>query len=228
MKKILLIVLILTGVVLGVIFRSNIDMLLVKQYVQAAGWMAPLVFIFVYICFTVLMLPGSILTILGGVLFGYWGILINLVAATLGATMAFAISRYVSQDWVREHIIHDDSTKVKQKINVLLASVNKNGWQLVAVLRLIPLVPFNLLNYILGLTTISLGVYCVTSAVFMLPGSFAYTYLGILGELALQGDSQKFVSGLLYAISIFVVLLILIKAVKHWRKKDLDKLKLDF
>lgn len=227
MKKIILIVLILTGVLLGVLFKDSINMLVIKQYIQAAGWLSPIIFILLYICFTVLMMPGSILTILGGVIFGYWGILINLLAATLGATAAFIISKYISQDWVRKHIIHEDSSKVKQKLNTLLVSVDVNGWQIIALLRLIPLVPFNLLNYILGLTTISLSVYFITTAVFMLPGTIAYTYLGILGDIAIQGDTQRFIKGILYTISIFVGLFILIKIVRSWRKQDLDKLKLD-
>lgn len=227
MKKIFLVILLILGISCGFYFRDFIDINYIKQQVSASGYWAPVIFMLVYICFTVLMLPGSVLTILGGVIFGYWGILINLVSAVVAASIAFIISKYISGDWVRAHIIHDERSKTKQKLSNMLKAVDENGWQVVAMLRLIPLVPFNLLNYILGLTTISLGVYAVTSAIFMIPGTIAYTYLGILGDIAMQGDTYSLIRGVILAISIFVGLFILIKIVKNVRSKEIENLHLD-
>lgn len=226
MKKIILIVLSIF-ILLSIYFRESLDIAMLKQHITDAGWLAPVLFMAIYILFTVLMLPGSILTIMGGVLFGYWGILINLSSAVIGASIAFSISKYISADWVRKNIIHDDSSRTKQRLKSLLQAVDQNGWQVVALLRLIPLVPFNILNYILGLTTVSLSVYIMTSAIFMLPGAIVYTYLGILGDIALQGDTASLIRGIVLAASLFIGLFLLIKIVKNVKKQDIEKLHLD-
>lgn len=227
MKKYVLLALLLLSIVLGIIYRDSLDLLYIKDYILSYGLLAPLVFIAIYICFTVLVLPGSILTVLGGVIFGAWGIVINLVAAVLGATTTFVIARYISQDLVKAYLLGaSNANKLKQTTINIMMVVNQNGWQVVALLRLIPLVPFNLLNYILGLTTIPLRVYFITSAIFMLPGTIAYTYIGILGEKALSGDLYSIFKTLLLVISMFFGLYLLIRIIKQWRHKDIAKLKI--
>jgi len=131
------------------------------QYVQAAqldqhlrrfGAWAPIFFIFLYSVATVLFFPGSVLTIVGGALFGpLWGTLWNLAGATMGATLAFATARYVASDWV--------AMRTGERLARLMRGVEKEGWRFVAFVRLVPLFPFNLVNYAFGLTRIRLGEY---------------------------------------------------------------------
>jgi uncharacterized membrane protein YdjX (TVP38/TMEM64 family) len=128
----------------------------------------------------VLLLPGAVLTIAGGVLFGpVWGTFYNLTGATIGATMAFLIARYLASDLV--------SRKIGGRLKQLVEGVEAEGWRFVAFVRLVPLFPFNLLNYMLGLTRIRLFHYVVTSYICMLPGAIAYTYLGYAGRNAVTG-----------------------------------------
>ena len=114
--------------------------------------------------------PARILSLLGGALFGpVWGTLWNLLGALLGATLAFLIARSVGAEWVAQ--------RLGGRLRRLVEGVEAEGWRFVALMRLVPLVPFNLLNYALGLTRISLRAYILASAVCMLPGAVAYTWL---------------------------------------------------
>lgn len=127
-----------------------------------------------------LFLPGSLLTIAGGVLFGpVWGTFYNLTGATIGATTAFLIARYLASDLV--------SRKMGGRLKQLVEGVEAEGWRFVAFVRLVPLFPFNLLNYTLGLTRIRLFHYVFASYICMLPGAIAYTYLGYAGRNAVTG-----------------------------------------
>jgi len=148
---------------------------------RALGPWAPPVFVALYAAAALLFLPGSLITIAGGVLFGpLWGTLWNIIGATLGATLAFVAARYIFGDFVVR--------RAGPRLRNLIEGVEAEGWRFVAFVRLVPLFPFNLLNYALGLTRIRLGEYVLASAICMLPATFAYTYLGYAGrEAAARG-----------------------------------------
>jgi uncharacterized membrane protein YdjX (TVP38/TMEM64 family) len=138
--RILLILGLAAGVALAVIYRDRFDGAALEAWVQSAGIAAPLVFMLIYALAAVLFLPGSVLTLAGGALFGpVLGTFYNLTGATLGATLAFLIARYLASDWVARKA----GGRVKQLIN----GVENEGWRFVAFVRLVPLFPFNLLNY---------------------------------------------------------------------------------
>lgn len=167
----------------------------VQGWIQSAGAAGPLLFVALYAVATVFFAPGAVLTLAGGALFGpLWGTLWNLSGATLGAALAFLIGRWIGADWVARH-----AGPRLQRLNDGVAS---EGWRFVAFVRLVPLFPFNLLNYALGLTRISFGAYALASAVFMLPGAFTYTWLGHAGRAALAGGE-----GLAGKITVAVALL---------------------
>ena len=158
---------------------------------------------------TVLFLPGSILTLAGGALFGpVLGTVYNLTGATAGATAAFLIARYLASDWV--------SRRASGRIKQVIGGVEQEGWRFVAFVRLIPLFPFNLLNYVLGLTRISLAQYVVASFVFMFPGALAYTYLGYAGREAIAGGEDLIQKGLL-ALALLGIVAFLPSLVKRLR-----------
>ncbi|MBR2813104.1 MAG: VTT domain-containing protein [Reyranella sp.] len=131
---------------------------------------------------TVLFLPGAVFGLAGGLLFGpLWGTILNLIGATLGATAAFLVGRYLAGDWVRR--------RAGPRLERLVAGVEAEGWRFVAFVRLMPLFPFNLSNYAFGLTRISLTHYVLATLVCMLPGTLAFTWLGHAGREAAAGNA---------------------------------------
>jgi uncharacterized membrane protein YdjX (TVP38/TMEM64 family) len=114
-----------------------------------------------------LMLPGLPITVAGGILFGpVWGSVYVIFGATVGASIAFIIARYLGRGWVEG--------MVSGRARELDAEVSKKGWKIVAFTRLIPLFPFNLLNYAFGLTSVRFTHYVVASFIFMIPGVVAF------------------------------------------------------
>lgn len=188
----------ITGITLVVIYRGRLEGLALETWLDAAGPLAPVLFILLYALGTVLFLPGSVLTLAGGALFGpVLGTLYNLTGATLGATLAFLIARYLASGAVTK--------KTGGRLKQLASGVEKEGWRFVAFVRLVPLFPFNLLNYALGLTRLRLLPYVVASWLFMLPGAIAYTYLGYAGREAIGGGEGLIHKGLLALALIAVV-----------------------
>ena len=154
----------------------------IDRELQRFGEWAPILFLLLYTLATVLFVPGSLLTVAGGALFGpIWGTLWNLTGATLGATFAFAIARYVAFDWV--------AARSGERLGRLMRGVEEEGWRFVAFVRLMPLFPFNLMNYAFGLTRIRLREYVLASLVCMAPGALAYSYLGYAGREAAFGQA---------------------------------------
>ena len=160
--------------------RSELVAFDLETWVASFGWAGPLVFVLVYVLATILFLPGSLLTLAGGALFGLGlGTLFNLAGATIGAGISFLLARGLLAEWVE--------SKTKGKLAQLKEGVEKEDWQFVAFVRMVPLFPFNLLNYALGLTRIGFWRYLVTSSITMLPGALVYTYIGFLGKQAVSG-----------------------------------------
>lgn len=180
------------GIALVVIYRNQLNLEMFETWVNEAGVAGPIVFMLIYIVGTVFFLPGSVLTLAGGALFGpVLGTFYNLTAATIGAIISFIAARYVAHDWVEN--------KTGGRLKSLKQGVEGEGWKFVAFVRLVPLFPFNLLNYALGLTKIKLSHYSIATYICMLPGAIAYTYLGYVGREALAGDEaiiQKIMIGI--------------------------------
>jgi uncharacterized membrane protein YdjX (TVP38/TMEM64 family) len=151
-------------------------------WVDSLGPIAPLAFIAIYNIATVLLIPGSVLTLGSGILFGLgWGTLYVIIAATLGATIAFWIGRNFARGWVSRRLEN------YPKFEAIDRAVALQGFKIVALVRLSPLFPFNLLNYAFGITQVSLKDY-VLGSVGMIPGTILYVYLGsLLGNIALIG-----------------------------------------
>lgn len=151
-------------------------------WVDSLGPIAPIAFIVLYNLATILLIPGSVLTLGGGVLFGlWWGSLYVLFAATLGATFAFWIGRNIARDWVNQKISR------YPKFTAIDKAVAKEGFKIVFLTRLSPIFPFNLLNYAFGITQVSLKDY-VLGSIGMIPGTLLYVYIGsLVGSVAKLG-----------------------------------------
>lgn len=168
-----------------------------RALIQGYGVLAPVVFMVIFSITPVLFLPGLPMAVVGGILFGpFWGVIYSLCAATIGACIAFLVSRYLARGWI--------SGKLKSpRWRHLDEKVEKQGWKMVAFTRLIPLFPFNLLNYAFGLTRIRFIHYALGTLLFMLPGTVAViTFSSSLLDL-LRGDvSPAFFLGLLLLIMV--------------------------
>ncbi len=156
------------------------------EWVGSLGTIGALAFIGIYIVATVAFLPGSILTLGAGIVFGVWlGALYVFIGATIGATAAFLVGRYLARDWVAKKIAdHDNFSAIDR-------AVGKEGLKIVLLTRLSPIFPFNLLNYAFGLTGVSIKDYVIGS-LGMIPGTIMYVYIGSLaGNLALIGTATQ-------------------------------------
>ncbi|OAB57126.1 hypothetical protein AY600_07585 [Phormidium willei BDU 130791] len=152
------------------------------QSIQDLGTIGIIAFIGLYIIATVAFLPGSIVTLGGGVVFGVvFGSLYVFIGAVLGSTLAFLIGRYLARDWVAGKIASHP------KFTAIDDAVGREGFKIVFLTRLSPIFPFNLLNYAYGVTNVSLKDY-VLGSLGMIPGTIMYVYIGSLaGSLATLG-----------------------------------------
>ena len=140
------------------------------------GW---LIFAAVYIVATVLLVPVSVLTITAGLAFGLAiGFPLVVVSATIGATLAFLVARYLAHDKV-ESLLQD-----RPRFKAIRSAVSEGGWKVVALLRLSPVLPFNLQNYFYGITDLKLPEYVAATFVGIMPGTLLYVYLGAAGKAA--------------------------------------------
>jgi len=149
---------------------------LLKQLVDWIGQLGPwgpVLFILIYVVAAVLFIPGSVLTLGAGAVFGVvWGSIYVSIASTLGATAAFLIGRYLARDAIERKL------KGNKRFDEIDKAVAGEGWKIVGLTRLSPVFPFTLLNYAFGLTQVKLWHYVLASWIGMMPGTIMYVYLG--------------------------------------------------
>lgn len=170
------------------------------ESLRSSAW-APALFVCLYAAATALALPGSVLTIAGGAVFGFgWGAVLNTVGANLGANAAFVIARSLGRDGVRR--------LTGNRLAGLDRAAGQGGFWAVFVLRLIPLVPFNALNFGAGLTALRWRDYALATAVGILPGTLVYTFFA---DALVRGSTEAgrdawvrlwIAAGLLLALSL--------------------------
>jgi uncharacterized membrane protein YdjX (TVP38/TMEM64 family) len=184
----------LTAIVIALFLAMRF--LPVQQWLTSFnGWVGQMglagifIFIAVYAAATVLLAPGAILTIGAGFAFGLWkGFLAVSAGATLGAALAFLVARFIARDKIEA--MARRNTKFQRVDN----AIGKQGAKLIFLLRLSPVIPFNLSNYFYGLTGVSFWPYVLASWIGMMPGTFLYVYIGTVGKaavLAAGGDAVK-------------------------------------
>jgi uncharacterized membrane protein YdjX (TVP38/TMEM64 family) len=152
-----------------------------NDWVGQMGVAGIFIFIAVYAIATVLLVPGSILTIGAGFAFGLWkGFLAVSAGATLGAALAFLVARFIARDKI------EAMAKKNDKFRRIDSAIGKQGAKLVFLLRLSPVIPFNLSNYFYGLTGVKFWPYVLASWIGMMPGTFLYVYIGAAGKAAVS------------------------------------------
>ncbi len=209
-RRALALALVLAALVIAFWFLPIRDWLVhVVDWAQAHPRIAWAGFLLAYVLAAVFMVPGSLLTLAAGVLFGVTlGVALVSVASTLGAMCAFLAGRFLARDWVESRL------EAMPRFRALDRAVARKGWLIVLLARLSVVIPYNLLNYALGLTNVRFGAYVLSTFVGMLPAIFLYVYLGsVAGSLASLDQAGTpifpqwlFVSGLIVAAVLIIVI----------------------
>jgi uncharacterized membrane protein YdjX (TVP38/TMEM64 family) len=156
-----------------------------NDWVGQMGIVGIFIFIGVYALATVLLAPGSVLTIGAGFAFGMWkGFLAVSAASTLGAALAFLVARFIARERVAA------IAQRNEKFREIDSAIGKQGAKLIFLLRLSPVIPFNLSNYLYGLTGVKFWPYVLASWIGMMPGTFLYVYVGTAGKAAVSAAAS--------------------------------------
>ncbi|MCX5857055.1 MAG: TVP38/TMEM64 family protein [Deltaproteobacteria bacterium] len=168
-RPISLLVFVAAMIILTKIFGWGEQLGNLRQWIQSLGAWGPVVYVLIYILSTVAALPGVVISIIGGAIYGsFLGVILVSIGSTLGASLAFLIARYFARGAVVRWLSKDE------KFSRLDEMTEKHGAVIVAIVRLIPLFPFDLLNYGFGLTRIPFRTYVLWSWLCMLPGTVLY------------------------------------------------------
>ena len=189
-----------------------------QAWISGFGAVAPLVFIVLYVVATVAFLPGAPLTLLAGLVFGpIFGALWTLIGASIGATLAFLTGRYAARGLV------EGWTENNERVKKLDKGVEKHGWRMLLITRLVPLFPFNLQNYAYGLTKISLGTYVLLTTLCITPGVVIYAFAG--GSLATARDNLTTTFVYLGIAAVFFVIISLVPGLLQRKTKIQEDIK---
>ena len=185
-KLILLFVVVTSLIITGQYFNLSEVLRNTLIWIKNLGLWSPIIFIILYNLATLILIPGVVLTMGGGVIFGvFLGSIYVFFASTLGAAIAFIIGRYISRDWVSQQL------NKYPKFDAINKAVVREGFKIVFLTRLCPLFPFNLLNYAFGVMQVSFKDY-ILGSLGMIPGTFMYVYLGsLIGDITLIGIPHK-------------------------------------
>ena len=147
-----------------------------RLWIVALGWLGIVAFALLYIVMTIVLGPASGLTLMAGLAYGGWGFPVVIVSATLAAACAFLLGRYVAHARVNNWI------RGKPKLSALNRAVTAEGWRVVALMRLSPILPYGVQNYLFSVTNIGFVPYVLATMVGIMPASALYVYIGSLGQ----------------------------------------------
>ena len=156
-----------------------------RGWIAGLGWWGVALFALIYIVGAVFLVPAGLLSIVGGFAYGFWGLPLVVVAATIGAALAFLIARYAARRRVQLWLVG------RRKLAAIDQAVAEDGWKIVALLRLSPAVPFNLQNYLFGMTAVPFADFVVATFFGIIPGAALFTYIGVLGSEAAEAGPVR-------------------------------------
>jgi uncharacterized membrane protein YdjX (TVP38/TMEM64 family) len=162
-----------------------------RTWIEGLGLWGYLAFTAAYVVAAVLLIPVWPLSITGGLAFGAWGFIWVPISATLGASAAFLISRYFARGKIREWLVH------RPRYRAVDEAVGEEGWKIVALLRVSPLVPYNLMNYFCGMTQVCFTPFLLATFFGSIPVAAMYVYLGMIGQAVAGGTMTPLQMGLL-------------------------------
>jgi uncharacterized membrane protein YdjX (TVP38/TMEM64 family) len=176
-----------------------------RAAIESYGAWGPLLYVGGYVVAELLFVPALPLTLLGGLAFGpVWGTVYTWTAATLAAALAFLVARHLARDTVERW------RAGSPRIARIDAAVERHGWRILMVTRLVPLFPFNLQNFAYGLTRVPFWTYVGVSAICMLPGTIAFTLAG--GALSGGGGSTR----IAWSLALAALLIVLVSLAPRW------------
>jgi uncharacterized membrane protein YdjX (TVP38/TMEM64 family) len=155
----------------------------VQEWLAQFGPWGIVIFEALFIVAVVAMVPGSALSVAAGLTYGMWGAPLAIAGATIGGAVAFIIARHFAHDRVAAWLL------VHPHMEAVAEAVDEEGWRVVALVRLSPLLPFNMQNYLFGLTNIPFGQYVVATVLSIAPGTAFDVYIGSLGNLSMSDHS---------------------------------------
>ena len=156
-----------------------------RAWMVGLGYFGVLVFILVYCALAIILAPVSLLSITAGLAYGAWGFPLVFISATLAATSAFLVGRYLGRERVSKWLAKDARLQSFNK------AVSDGGWKVVGLLRLSPLIPFGIQNYFFAVTNIKFIPYVLATAIGMTPGIILYVYIGAVGQAIGQGGALQ-------------------------------------
>ena len=187
------------------------------DWIGKLGPWGPVIFVSVYVVATVLFVPGSVLTLGAGAVFGVaLGSVCVSISATLGATAAFLVGRYLAREAIARKIERNE------KFAAIDRAVADEGWKIVFLTRLSPVFPFTLLNYAFGLTRVRLSHYVLASWIGMMPGTVMYVYLGSLVNVGAGHRQRTTGEWVLYGVGLLATIAVTV-FVTRLAKKALAK-----
>jgi len=215
-KRIILAAFIGSIIVWGILNHQSLKVEVIVGWIAGFGVLGPLIYILSRSIGAVFFVPGSLMAIAAGVAFGpFWGAIYNLIASTIGALLAFLVARYIASEFVQKKISGDGWVRKS------LEGVEAEGWRFVAFVRLVPLFPYNILNYALGLTRIKTSHYVIASFICMIPGDIAYVYLGYAGREAVAGNSAS-VEIALIALGLLAAIVFLPRLIRYIKNNRVE------
>lgn len=175
-----------------------------RAWAQAGGALGMVGFGAAYVILALLFVPGAVLTLTAGAVFGIgWGVVIVAIATSVADAAAFALGRYVAREAVVRFIAG------RPRLQVIDRTISLGGWRIVALIRLNPTIPYSASNYLFGASGLAMIPFLISSGIFTMPGAFAYVYLGYAGAETLGGDGRTTVEwallGLGLAVTVAVV-----------------------
>src|SRR6266705_91095 len=183
------------------------------DWIGKLGPLGPVIFVGLYVVATVFFIPGSVLTLGAGAVFGVaLGSVCVSISATLGATAAFLVGRYLARDAIARKI------EKNEKFAAIDRAVADEGWKIVFLTRLSPVFPFTLLNYAFGLTRVRFGQYVLASWIGMMPGTVMYVYLGSLVNLGAGHRQRTTGEWILYGVGLLATIAVTILVTRMARK----------
>lgn len=195
-KKLLTAFMVIAAIILATYLRKTgyVEHEAIMSFIQKHSFAAPILFILIYTIGPSLFIPSLPLTLAAGFLWGpFWGVVFSITGATLGASIAFLISRYILGNAIKERFSYARWLWLKER-------VERHGWKAVAFSRIVPVFPFPVLNYLFGITPIPFLHYLWSTFVFMLPACIAFVAFGSsMGELILKGNVKGIIIGILIA-----------------------------
>ena len=156
----------------------------VSGSVAQLGALGPVIYFVLYVLGTVVLAPSPLMSVAAGVAFGWWGLPLAVISATAGATCSFFLSRYFLGETLEDWLMRRPVSKAAKN------AVDEEGWRVLVLLQLSPVVPFELLNYLFGLTNTPVSTYLLWTVIGILPGSVVDIYIGIVGATA--GGTAQF------------------------------------